>query len=80
MAVESSLRKDTETPYSVATRAPAREGNNPETSTPSRIPIPKTGVGLACSDNTPSLPQSSTKSAQAIPGGQDTTPASTKSQ
>ncbi|VDQ01918.1 unnamed protein product [Trichobilharzia regenti] len=80
MAVESSAGKGTKTPCSVVTKASAREGKYPGTSTPSRIPILKTRVGFVCPDTTPKLPQSSTETAQAIPGGQDTTPASTEGQ
>ncbi|VDQ00045.1 unnamed protein product [Trichobilharzia regenti] len=80
MNVESSLRKATKTPYSIVTRALATEGRNSGTSTPSRIPVLKTRVAFICPDTTPALPQSSTETAQAIPGGQDTTPASSEGQ
>ncbi|CAH8850559.1 unnamed protein product [Trichobilharzia szidati] len=76
MTVESNLRKCTKTPYSVVTRG----RNNSGTSTPSRIPILNTRVHLACSDTTPTLPQSSTETAEAVPGGHDTTPVAIGSQ
>ncbi|VDQ04613.1 unnamed protein product [Trichobilharzia regenti] len=80
MAVESGLRKATKIPYSVVTRASAREGKSPGIPTPSRTPILKTRVDFVCPDTTPALLQSSTETTQAIPEGQDSTPASTVGQ
>ncbi|VDQ11490.1 unnamed protein product [Trichobilharzia regenti] len=80
MAVESSLRNGTKTPWSAATRASASEDKNPGTLTPSRIPILKIRLGFVCPDTTPALSQSSTETTQAIPGGQETTPAPTECQ
>ncbi|VDQ13847.1 unnamed protein product [Trichobilharzia regenti] len=80
MVIESSPRKATKTPYSVVTRASAREGKNPGASTLSRILILETRVAFASPDTTPELPKSSNETPRAIPQGKDSSPASTVGQ